>query len=238
MRRRTMLIGAAGMTAAAVAAPGHAAAASDPGDHRLAAPERAASDPGRAAPEPAVAATDPATRRVLLVGANPGVSLVTGDELRTFASVWIVRWSERGSGRAIVLWHDGRVRVLATDPDLGHWLSQYFTRNFPEVAGVPWPEPEVRRAEVHVTLDFATGLDARARDVRVRMAGVLHRRAFSTDEFDLAGTPHSLSLVLAPMSSARVWAGGRVLPGEVALGGTPDRPASSAFMTEAEVWRV
>jgi hypothetical protein len=209
MRRRTMLVGAAGMTAAAVAVPGRAAAAADP-----------------------------ATRRVLLVGANPGVSLLTGDQLSTFASVWIVRWSERGSGRAIVLWHDGRVRVLATDPELGYWLSQYFTRNFPEVAGVPWPEPQVQRAEVGIRLDLATGLDARARDVRVRMAGVLDRRAFSTDEFDLAGTPHSLSLVFAPMGTARVLAGGRALPGEVQLGGTPQRPASSAFMAEAEVWRV
>lgn len=209
MRRRTMLLGAAGMAAAAVAVPTQA-----------------------------VAATDPATRRVLLVGANPGVSLVTGDELSAFASVWVVRWSERGSGRAIVLWHDGRVRVLATDPELGHWLSQYFTRNFPEVAGVPWPEPQVQRANVDIRLDLASGLEARSRDVYVRMERVLHRRAFSTDEFDLGGTPHSLSLVLAPMGAARISAGGRALPGEVLLGGTPERPSSSAFMAEAEVWRV
>jgi hypothetical protein len=223
MRRRTMLAGAAGMSAAAVAVPGQATAAADP---------------AKAAADPATAATDPATRRLLLVGANPGVSLFTGDQLSAFASVWIVRWSERGSGRAIVLWHDGRVRVLATDPALGYWLSQYFTRNFPEVAGVPWPEPEVRRADVDVTLDLATGLDARARDVAVRMEGVLHRRTFSTDGFDLAGTPHSLSLVLAPMKAARVTVAGRALPGEVRLGGTPERPSSSAFMAEAEVWRV
>jgi hypothetical protein len=210
MKRRTMLAGAAGMTATAVAVPG-----------------------------PADAATaDPAARRVLLVGANPGVSLFTGDQLSAFASVWIVRWSERGSGRAIVLWHAGKVRVLATDRELGHWLSQYFTRNFPEVAGVPWPEPEVRHAEVDVTLDLATGLDARARDVCVRMEGVLHRRAFSTDDLDLAGTAHSLSLVVAPMGTARITVAGRALPGEVRLGGTPERPGSSAFLAEAEVWRV
>jgi hypothetical protein len=210
MKRRTMLAGAAGVTAAAVALPGRAAAA----------------------------ATDPAARRVLLVGANPGVSLFVGDQLSAFASVWIVRWSERGSGRAIVVWHEGKVRVLATDRELGYWLSQYFTRNFPEVAGVPWPEPEVRQADVAVTLDLATGLDARARDVCVRMDGVLHRRTFSTDGFDLAGTAHSLSLVLAPMRTARITVGGRALPGEVRLGGTPERPGSSAFMAEAEVWRV
>lgn len=210
MKRRTMLAGAAGMTAAAVALPGRAGAA----------------------------ATDPAARRVLLVGANPGVSLFTGDQLSAFASVWIVRWSEHGSGRAIVLWHAGKVRVLATDRALGYWLSQYFTRNFPEVAGVSWPEPEVRHADVDVTLDLSRGLDARARDVCVRMDGVLQLRTFSTDEFDLAGTAHSLSLVVAPMRTARIAVDGRALPGEVQLGGTPERPGSSAFMAEAEVWRV
>lgn len=177
-------------------------------------------------------------RQVILVGANPGVSLFTGDQLSAFASVWVVRWSTHGSGRAIVLWHDGQVRVLATDPALGHWLSQYFTRNFPEVAGVPWPEPTVQRAEVTVDLDLATGLQARARDVSVRMDAVLHRRTFSTDEFDLAGVPHSLQLMVAPMGRARVAAGGHALPGSVVLGGTPERPSSSAFMAEAEVWSV
>jgi len=103
---------------------------------------------------------------------------------------------------------------------------------------VPWPEPDVRLADVDVTLDLATGLRARARDVDVRMDGVLQRRTFSTDEFDLAGTAHSLSLVLAPMRTARITEGGRVLPGQVQLGGTPERPGSSAFLAEAEVWRV
>jgi hypothetical protein len=186
---------------------------------------------------PDAAAAAVAERRVLLVGANPGVSLFVGDRLSAFASVWAVRWSERGSGRAIVLWHNDRVRVLATDPVLGHWLSQYFTRNFPEVAGVVWPEPAVERADVDLRLDLATGVHARARDVTVRMDGVLHRRTFSTDEFDLAGVPHSLSLVLAPMGQARVTARGEALPGSVTLGGTPDRPSSSAFVTDAEVWR-
>ncbi|MEV6493545.1 hypothetical protein AB0M20_33745 [Actinoplanes sp. NPDC051633] len=208
MRRRMLLAGAAGVTAAVVA------------------------------PGPASATTDPAGRRLLLVGANPGVSLFAGDELTAYASVWVVRWSEYGAGRAIVLWHDGTVRVMTTDRDLGYWLSQHFTRNFPEVAGVPWPEPEVQRANVDVGLDLATGLDARARDVRVRMTGVLQRRTFSTDDFDLGGTAHSLSLVLAPMNTARITIGGRALPGEVQLGGTPERPSSSAFLAEAEVWRV
>jgi hypothetical protein len=183
-------------------------------------------------------ATDPAGRRLLLVGANPGVSLFTGDELSAFASVWVVRWSEHGAGRAIVLWHDGSVRVLATDRHLGHWLAQYFTRHFPEVAGVPWPEPDVHRVDVDVELDLRTGLDARAGDVRVWMDGVMQRRAFSTDKFDLAGTAHSLSLVVAPTASARITVGGQALPGEVRVTGTPERPSSSAFLADAEVWRV
>ncbi len=186
----------------------------------------------------ASATADSASRRLLLVGANPGVSLFTADELTVFASVWVVRWSEHGAGSAIVLWHDGSVTVLATDVDLGYWVSQYFTRNFPEVAGMPWPEPKVRCTEVDVVIDLASGLDARADDVRVRMDGVLDRRTFSTDEFDLAGTPHSLSLVIAPMAAASVTIGGRALPGAVRVGGTPQRPSSSAFIADAEVWRV
>jgi hypothetical protein len=208
MQRRTVLAGAAGLSAAIVGGT----------------------------PGPALAADPPAPRQVILVGANPGVSLFVGDTLTTFASVWEVRWSERGSGRAIVLWHNDRVRVLADNTELGHWLSQYFTRNFPEVAGVPWPEPVVERADVAVRLNLAGEMYAWARDVSVRMDGVLHRRTFSTDAFDLAGVPHSLSLLLAPMQRARVAVAGRSLPGEVRLGGTPERPSSSAFMTDAEVW--
>jgi hypothetical protein len=173
---------------------------------------------------------------VVLVGANPGVSLYAGDRLTVFASVWVARWSARGSGRALVLWHDDTVRVLATDNGLGRWLAQDFTRHFPEVAGVEWPEPDVRRGDVDVRLDLDTGLRATAADVEVRMAGVLHRRPYATDAFDLGGQPYALSLVLAPMREAAVSVGGRLLPGAVVLGGTPERPTSSAFLAEAQVW--
>jgi hypothetical protein len=67
---------------------------------------------------------------------------------------------------------------------------------------------------------------------------VLQRRTLSTDEFDLAGTAHSLSLVVAPTASARVTVGGQALPGEVRVTGTQERPSSSAFLADAEVWRV
>jgi hypothetical protein len=55
---------------------------------------------------------------VVLTGANPGVLLRDDGDVTAFASVWQVDWSERGPGRAIVLWHAGRVRLLSRDPAL------------------------------------------------------------------------------------------------------------------------
>jgi hypothetical protein len=173
---------------------------------------------------------------VILCGANPGVRLFVDDVVTAYASVWTVDWSERGSGNALVLWHDDRVRVLAEDPALGEWLEREFTRHFPEADGLVWPEPVVERAEVRVRLDLGTGLTARAGDVEVTMAQVLDRRAFQTDEFPLDGVPHGLRLVTAPTSVATITVGGRRLPGAVTVGGTPDRPTSSAFLAVAEVW--
>jgi hypothetical protein len=174
--------------------------------------------------------------RVILCGANPGVRLFDGDTVTAFASVWVVDWSERGAGNAIVRWHDGVVRVLAGDPALGGWLERTFVRHFPEVDGLAWAEPTPERAEVDIQLDFGQGLLARAGDVVVTMSGVLDRRAFETDEFPLGGVPHGLRLVLAPTANATIDVGGRRLPGAVTLGGTTERPSSSAFLTTAEVW--
>jgi hypothetical protein len=174
--------------------------------------------------------------RVILCGANPGVRLFDGDTVTAFASVWVVDWSERGSGNAIVLWHHDVVRVLADDPELGGWLERAFVRHFPEVEGLLWAQPSPERAAVDVRLDLAEGLSARAGDVEVTMSGVLDRRAFATDEFLLDGVPHGLRLVIAPMSSATIRVGGRPIAGAVTRGGTADRPSSSAFLTTAEVW--
>lgn len=174
--------------------------------------------------------------RVILCGSNPGVVLSEGDAVTAFASVWLVDWSERGAGKAIVLWHQGVVRVLAEDPALGAWLERDFVRHFPEVDGLPWPEPEPERAAVDVRLDLGHGLVARAGDVEVTMSGVLDRRLYADDEFDLGGVPHGLRVLLAPMEHAAITVGGRRLPGAVTVEGTAQRPASSAFLTTAEVW--
>jgi hypothetical protein len=174
--------------------------------------------------------------RVILCGANPGVRLFSGDTVTAYASVWVVDWSERGAGKAIVLWHAGEVRVLTDDPPLGGWLERAFVRHFPEADGLAWPEPTPEKATVDVRLDLGHGLLARAGDVEVTMSGILDRRAFQTDDFRLAGVPHGLRLVSAPTAEATITAAGKRLPGSVTHGGPPGRPTSSAFLTTAEVW--
>jgi hypothetical protein len=191
-----------------------------------------------AAPATTAEPTDPALRKVVLVGANPGVQLFHRDVVTAYASVWTVDWSTHGSGHAIVLWHDEKVRVLTDHPALGSWLERTFTRHFPEAEGLPWPEPRIERRAVRITNDLARGTHARAGDVTVRIADVLDRRAFATDEFDLGGRVHSLSLVTGPSADATIEVRGRRLPGEIIRGGTPERPSSSAFVAVAEVWRI
>lgn len=186
----------------------------------------------------AQAGTDPADRDVVLVGANPGLRLFDGDDVTTFASVWQVDWSTHGTGNAVVLWHDGAVRVLSRHRELAEWLERAFVRHFPEVEGLPWPRPTVEYSPVRVDIDLRRGMHARAGDVDVRMSGVLHRRTFETDEFDLGGRVHSLSNLFAPCADAAVHVRGRRLPGSVVRGGTPQRPSSSAFLATAEIWKV
>jgi hypothetical protein len=171
----------------------------------------------------------------ILCGANPGVRLLDGDTVTAFESVWTVDWSTHGAGNAVVLWHDGRVRALGP-ACLTEWLASYFVRHFPEVDGLPWPAPVVEETPVCVDLDLGTGLVARAGDVVVTMSGVLGRRTFGTGDFALGGVPHSLQLLLAPVSNAAITVAGRRLPGAVTVGGTSERPSSSAFLATAEVW--
>jgi hypothetical protein len=175
---------------------------------------------------------------VILSGANPGVRLTDGDVVTAFASVWTVDWSIRGAGTALVLWHDGAVRAVGSDPGLAEWLAQYFVRHFPEVDGLPWPAPEVTTAPVSVDLDPSAGLAARGGGIEVTMSGVLGRRTFATDGFALDGVPHSLQLLLTPVADAAVTVDGRRVPGKVTVGGTEQRPSSSAFIATAEVWSV
>jgi len=170
---------------------------------------------------------------VVLVGANPGVLLRDGGTVTAFASVWQVDWSERGAGRALVLWHAGRVRLLGPDPVLSGWLADTFVRHFGEVAGLPWA-PATERADVELDLDLGRGLVAKAADVTVEVADVLDRRPFGNGELILGSVQYALANVYAPCRTARITIGGVPVPG------APDvdeaQLASSAFLAVAESW--
>ena len=176
-------------------------------------------------------------RRVILAGANPGVRLFdTAGKVSAFASIWQVDWSERGSGSVIVLWYDGVVRLVADDVDLAAWLESYFVRSFLEVQGLPWPDPVVERDLVQIHLDLANGLTAKGSDIQIDMSGVLDRRVYTTERYRLGGVEHSLSLLIAPVRTARIEIAGQTLPGRVRVDGGSRKPSSSAFLTTAEVW--
>lgn len=181
--------------------------------------------------------TPPAERDVIVVGANPGITLLDGETVAAFASVWQVDWSPDGAGNVLVLWRRDQVRLIGANASLARRLEREFTRFFPEVADLPWPEPRLERRPVFVDIDLDTGLRARGHDVAVLLSDVLDRRTFTTDEFDLGGIPHSLSLVVGPCGRGRIIERGHRLPGRIERGGTPERPGSSAFVTEAEVWK-
>jgi hypothetical protein len=168
---------------------------------------------------------------VLLVGSNPGLALHDGDGPPVaFASVWRVDWSVRGTGTALVLSHAGRVRVVTPVPDLGRWLADAFNRHFPEVAGLPWGEPEVTAAPVHLDLDLATGLRATAADVTVEISAPMDRRRVDVESFP--GNGLRLSTVYTPCSKARLTIAGRRVDGAPRVTGT----SSTAFLADAEVW--
>ncbi|WP_206050981.1 hypothetical protein [Nocardioides speluncae] len=180
---------------------------------------------------------DPADRSVIVVCANPCISLHDAAGAATaFASLWRVDWSPAGRGTALITWEAGRVQVYGEDLELAAWLEQEFVRHFPEVEGMPWPEPELVQTPVVIDIDLAHGCTASAADLTIEMGDVLARRTFTTDAFPLGEVEHSLSLVLAPCGKGEIRRDGRLLPGEIVLSGTPERPGSSAFTTDAEVW--
>jgi hypothetical protein len=170
---------------------------------------------------------------LVLVGANPGV-LLTDDagERTAFASVWEVDWSERGAGRAVVLWHAGRVRLLGPDPELTGWLADTFVRHFGELRGLAWEPAAPERTEVRLDLDLGRGLTATAGDVTVELADVFDRRVFAMDGLEVGGVTYALSNVYAPCRTARVTVAGTPLPGAAAVEGD----SSSAFLAVAEAW--
>ena len=172
---------------------------------------------------------------VLLVGANPGLTLFrpgenSVDERVAFVSVWRVDWSPNGAGRAVVLWHAGRTRILTDAPRLGRWLAESYTRHFPEVEGLPWPEPELTEAPVTVELDLARGMRATAADVTVTITDPLDRRIVSVEAFP--GNGQRLSNVYVPCRTGTLTIGGQSVDGAPRVA---DR-TSSAFLAEAEVW--
>ncbi|MFF3289072.1 twin-arginine translocation signal domain-containing protein [Streptomyces sp. NPDC003023] len=182
-------------------------------------------------------ASAPAGRKPIVVGANPGLVLYDNDRLTAYAATWQIDWSPLGSGNVLVLWREETVHVYGTDPRLARWLEREFVRHFPEARGLVWPEPVVHRVPVRVDLDLASGLHVRAADVQVDMGDVLDRRAFATDGFPLDGVEHSLSLVLGPCGHGTIRAGGRTLAGQPRVGGTTERPTSTAYLAVSEVWQ-
>lgn len=160
---------------------------------------------------------------VLLFGANPGLTLTGGGHTVAFASAWRVDWSAHGAGTALVVWHAGRVRVLTEAPELGRWLAGTFVRHFPEVGGLPWPEPEPEVASVRLDLDHGTGLRAAAGDVELEILGPLERRVIGVERFP--GNGLRLSNVYVPCRTGALRIAGAPVPGE-----------PRAFLADAEVW--
>jgi hypothetical protein len=160
---------------------------------------------------------------VLLVGANPGLTLTRDGDRVAFASAWRVDWSAHGSGQALVLWHDGHTRVVTATPKLGLWLADGFTRHFPEVDGLPWPEPEVTEAPVTLDLDLATGLRATGGGVTLELAEPGDPRTSNVDAFP--GNGLRLSNVFALCGTGAITVDGRPLEGE-----------PTGFLADAEVW--
>ncbi|WP_460498336.1 hypothetical protein [Glycomyces tarimensis] len=169
------------------------------------------------------------------MGANPCVTLYDGDRATAFASVWRVDWSQRGSGRALVLGTPERIRIIASDTDLGAWLGTEFNQYFDDVTdGIGWPDPELTEAPVEFQLDHAKGLSATGDDVAVEISGPIERHLTRNEAYDLGGTPNILSTVWIPCREGSISVGGTRLAGSPRV--DPAKPRSSAFIADAEVW--
>lgn len=178
-------------------------------------------------------------RKPVLVGANPGIQLFDATGACTgYASVWHVDWSTHGSGEAVVVWTPEGVTVTSPTLPLARWLWEDYTSNFPELEDLPRPEPTYRRQHVRIDLDLATGLVARAGSTLVCLSDVLDHRWVDIPEFTLGDRSESLNFVLGPCGQGSISIAGRPLPGAITRAGTPERPSSSAFLSQAEVWRA
>jgi hypothetical protein len=175
------------------------------------------------------------------MGANPGLSLFRDDDPEAapvaYASVWRVDWSPRGAGTAIVVWHDGRARVVTSWPALGLWLAGAFTRHFPEVRRLPWPEPgpALTEADVRIEMDLATGMVASGSDVEVRIADPMAHELVVVEDFALGPAVNHLSTVYIPCRTGSLSIGGATVDGAPRVRPGAD-PSSTAFLADAEVW--
>lgn len=176
------------------------------------------------------------SKKVEIVGANPIVRLFDGEQVTAAVAVWIVDWSVKGRGVAVVLWHNDTVRVLGPDATLAHWLAEDFTRHFPEFADLPWTTPTVEKVPVDARVNLAAGLNVVAGDVIVETSKALDHRQFTTDSFEVGGRHYGLTMVIAPQGIAEVTIAGERIAGRPRISGESERPSSSAFVTAAEVW--
>lgn len=180
---------------------------------------------------------DPTRTVAVLVGANPFVTLYDEAQRPVFyASMWRVDWSLRGAGTAIVVWRRGETVVYSADLALASWLEHEFTREFPEVKALAWPEPILHETPVMFDLDLSTGVLVETPDLRLRLGDVGRPRPFRTDDFRLAGRPHGLSLVSAPCFTLNGHWRDEPLEGRLQTEGNPGSASSSACVTDAEVW--
>ncbi|MER6582334.1 hypothetical protein [Nonomuraea sp. NPDC001023] len=177
------------------------------------------------------------TRRPLLAGANPYVTLYDGDVPTGYASLWQVDWSTHGAGAVMVVWTPAGLRVVSDDPELGTWIEEHFVRHFDEATALPsWPAARVERAAVDLRVDPATGTHADAAGLAVSITGPLDARPFSMADFPLLGVSHGLSMQIIPCEHASITVDGVPVPGRPAVTWPGGRPVSSAITTVHEAW--
>jgi hypothetical protein len=171
------------------------------------------------------------------VGANPSALLWDGDRPTAYVSVWQVDWSSEGAGGAIILLRPGELRVLCDPPVLGRWLFDTFVTHFPELNSFEDrpARPSVEQAAVKIDLDLTAGLHATAGDLNIRITGILDRRRVLDSGLRIANVPWSLCNVYMPCRSARIEAGGSVVPGTPRVKEGP-QISSTASLVVAETW--
>ncbi|MFI9596452.1 hypothetical protein [Nonomuraea sp. NPDC052265] len=179
------------------------------------------------------------TRRPLLAGANPYVTLYDGDTPTGYASLWQVDWSTHGAGAVLVVWTPAALRVASDDARLGAWIEERFVRHFDEATALPsWPVARVERADVELRVDPATGAHATGAGMSVAITGPLDARPFAMADFPLLGLSHGLSMQIIPCEHASITVDGVPVPGAPAVTRPGGRPVSSAITTVHEAWSV